>query len=52
MNTPSYADNEDGTITDQVTGLIWQKAYKVMTYEEALEKIKTFHLANNRKKII
>ena len=52
INTPSYADNGDGTITDQVTGLIWQKAYKVMTYEEALEKIKTFHLANNRKKII
>ena len=52
MNAPSYIDNGDGTIADQVTGLIWQKAYKVMTYEEALEKIKTFHLTNNRKKII
>lgn len=47
MNAPSYADNGDGTITDQVTGLMWQKAYKVMTYEEAVEKVKTFNLANH-----
>ena len=52
MNAPSYIDNGDGTIADQVTGLMWQKAYKVMTNEEAVERIKTFHLANNRKKII
>jgi uncharacterized protein DUF1566/carboxypeptidase family protein/SdrD B-like protein len=25
INAPSYADNGDGTITDNVTGLIWQK---------------------------
>ncbi|MCK5674408.1 MAG: DUF1566 domain-containing protein, partial [Spirochaetales bacterium] len=25
MNTPSYTDNRDGTITDNVTGLIWMK---------------------------
>ena len=47
MNAPSYIDNGDGTITDQVTGLMWQKAYKVMMYEEAVERIKTFNLANH-----
>ena len=47
MNAPSYIDNGDGTIADQVTGLMWQKAYKVMTYEEAVERIKTFNLANH-----
>jgi hypothetical protein len=25
INAPSYADNGDGTITDKVTGLMWQK---------------------------
>ncbi len=25
INTPSYTDNSNGTITDNVTGLIWQK---------------------------
>lgn len=25
INSPSYTDNGDGTITDNVTGLIWQK---------------------------
>jgi hypothetical protein len=44
-NAPSYSNNGDGTITDHVTGLIWQKAFEVMTYEEALEKVKTFILA-------
>ena len=47
MNAPSYIDNGDGTIADQVTGLMWQKAYKVMTYEEAVERIKTFNLVNH-----
>ncbi len=45
-NQPSYTDNGDGTITDNVTGLIWQKAYEVMSYDEAVEKVKTFNLAN------
>ena len=45
-NQPSYTDNGDGTITDNVSGLIWQKVYEVMTYEEAIEKVKTFNLAN------
>jgi hypothetical protein len=25
INPPSYTDNGDGTITDNVTGLVWQK---------------------------
>lgn len=38
FNTPSYTDNNDGTITDNVTGLMWQKDMgEKMTYEEALE---------------
>ncbi len=36
INTPSYADNGDGTITDNVTGLVWQKVMnEKMTFEEA-----------------
>ncbi len=35
---PSYRDNGDGTVTDDITGLMWQQTmeYK-MTYAEALE---------------
>jgi len=43
-NKPSYTDNGDGTVTDRVTGLTWQKSYAVMTYQEATEKVKTFNL--------
>lgn len=36
INTPSYMDNGDGTITDNVTGLMWQKDMgEKMTYDEA-----------------
>ncbi len=36
-NFPSYVDNGDGTITDKVTGLMWQKEMnKKMTYDEAV----------------
>ncbi|MCF8380111.1 MAG: sulfatase-like hydrolase/transferase [Bacteroidales bacterium] len=46
-NTPSYTDNGDGTITDNVSGLMWEKSpdrngdelinyYDKMTYEAAL----------------
>jgi len=46
-NTPKYVDNGDGTITDMVTGLMWQQspdtdgdgkitAKDKFTYEEAL----------------
>ncbi len=36
-NKPSYTDNGDGTITDNVTGLLWTKSYKVMGYEDAMK---------------
>jgi len=36
-NQPSYVVNGDGTVTDQVTGLMWtQGYYGKMTYSEAL----------------
>jgi hypothetical protein len=47
-NAPHYTDNGDGTITDRVTGLIWQKSFSVMTYDEAVQKVKTFSLAGKR----
>jgi hypothetical protein len=43
---PSYANNGDGTVTDKVTGLIWQKEFEVLTFDEAVEKLKTFKLGN------
>ena len=33
INPPSYTDNGDGTITDNVTGLIWQKQNDATTRE-------------------
>ncbi|HJV18910.1 MAG TPA: DUF1566 domain-containing protein [Sediminibacterium sp.] len=44
-NEPSYLDNKDGTITDRVTGLMWQKGFGIMNYAEALEKLKEIKLA-------
>ncbi|MFI3315055.1 MAG: DUF1566 domain-containing protein [Rikenellaceae bacterium] len=44
-NEASYTDNGDGTVTDNVTGLIWQKGYQVMSYDEAVEAVKKFDLA-------
>ena len=39
INTPSYTDNGDGTITDQVTGLMWQKRMgEKMSFEEAFRQ--------------
>lgn len=37
INSPSYTDNGDGTITDNVTGLVWQKRDdgKARTWQEA-----------------
>jgi hypothetical protein len=48
-NTPSYTNNDDGTITDNVTGLMWQQSFdhdgdrKVnisgkLTYKELIKK--------------
>ena len=43
---PSYTDNGDGTITDNVTGLMWQKDQgDKMTYAEAVARAETFDLA-------
>jgi hypothetical protein len=44
---PSYTDNENGTITDNITGLMWQKAVgDKMTFDEALAGEGAFSLAN------
>jgi len=45
-NQPSYIDNGDGTITDTVTGLMWQKdPGDKMTYGEAVAGADSFELA-------
>jgi len=36
INSPSYTDNNDGTVSDDVTGLMWQKAMgEKMTFDES-----------------
>lgn len=35
-NSPSYTSNSDATVTDNITGLIWEKGYQRMTHSEAL----------------
>lgn len=45
-NQPNYTDNGDGTITDKVTGLMWQQdPGEKMTYEEAIAGTESFTLA-------
>ena len=55
-NDPSFTDNGDGTITDNVTGLMWQKSADLngdgtiniddkLTYEDALNGADSFNLA-------
>ncbi|MFR9597056.1 MAG: DUF1566 domain-containing protein [Rikenellaceae bacterium] len=44
-NVASYTDNGDGTVTDNVTGLVWQKGYKVMSYADAMKAASKFKLA-------
>lgn len=34
-HSPAYRDNGDGTVTDLVTGLIWQKAFKQVRWSDA-----------------
>jgi len=47
INNPSYSDNNDGTITDNVSGLVWQKVMgEKMSFEEALKQLKDFKLAD------
>ena len=33
----SYTNNEDGTVTDNVTGLMWQKEFTLISWEDAEE---------------
>lgn len=44
-NQPSYKDNNDGTITDNVTGLMWAKDMgEKMSYEEAVSYVNGYRL--------
>ncbi|MEM5948444.1 DUF1566 domain-containing protein [Spirochaetia bacterium 38H-sp] len=44
-NMPRYKDNGDGTVTDLVTGLMWEADMgEKMTFDEAQEKAKTSRL--------
>ena len=55
-NTPSYIDNGDGTVSDLVTGLMWQKSPDMdsdgdidyddkMSYDEAMAGAASYNLA-------
>lgn len=45
VNSPSYTDNNDGTITDTVTGLTWQKVMgEKITFKEAFQKAEDMKL--------
>lgn len=47
-NQPSYTDNGDGTITDNVTGLMWQKDMgSKITYAQALNAASASNLAGH-----
>jgi hypothetical protein len=46
-NSPSYTLNSDGTVTDNRTGLIWQKSYKVLSYREALATLEKLNLESD-----
>lgn len=48
INAPSYTDNSDGTIRDNITGLIWQKDMGAkLSFTEAMKKINSFKLAGH-----
>lgn len=48
-NKPSYTDNSNGTISDNVTGLMWQKDMpQKMSYEEAFAYAKSSSLGGYR----
>ena len=47
-NKPSYTNNEDGTITDNVTGLMWEQDMGTkITFNEAFTKAAASTLANH-----
>ncbi|WP_299781895.1 DUF1566 domain-containing protein [uncultured Formosa sp.] len=44
-NQPSYTDNGDGTVTDNITGLMWQQDMgEKMSYADAVQLVETFNL--------
>lgn len=48
LNQPSYTDNGDGTITDNVTGLVWQKSVGAkVSFEESKVRVADFSLAGH-----
>lgn len=49
IKPPSFTHNGDGTVTDNVTGLVWQQADDDNTYtwQEALEYCENLSLGNN-----
>lgn len=46
-NSPSYTVNNDGTVTDNITGLVWQKSYEVMSYREVLAALEKINLESD-----
>ena len=48
-NAPAFKDNGDGTVTDRLTGLVWQKADGgEMTWEKAKDYAKALRLAGRK----
>ncbi len=48
INEPSYVDNGNGTITDQVTGLMWERSMGgKMTMQEAVRKANQSNLGGH-----
>ena len=46
-NQPSYTDNGDGTVTDNITGLMWQQDMgEKMSYADAVALIDDFNLGD------
>lgn len=47
-NRPDYTDNGDGTVTDNVTGLMWQQGFadNKLTYAEAQTYLNTLNAQN------
>jgi len=47
-NKPSYTANNDGTVTDNVTGLVWQQDMgDKMSFEEATRRVSELNLAGH-----
>ncbi len=46
-NQPSYTLLTDEVVLDNQTQLQWQRGFEVLSYPEALEKLKSFHLGGH-----